>query len=515
MSKLHSELEGTEVHPPKGFETAGNETILVKDSTGNLVWTAKNGAQANDKQRMVLALNEAKTVTILGDSILENAAGIVARLESMFTSATFTNSAVGGYTSKDIIDNMASYVATPPDTYIIGVGLNDIRYNDARGAITQAAYITNMTSIINSLKATGADVHVISIWPSFWEDQFAALLRKETDLRMSQYNTELSRTCFSLGAGYIETQKYIRKNFGPFNTEESNTDGVHPSGNGIDVYTDSMLSDHTRELLTNAPTTGSHFFKWVIEDHEVAEAGGFLGLRNIGVVVTDYKVMTANLSYDMSLLFGPYDATTQAFNKANDWPLNIVFATTTYPANIPISSLYSGTGFPRGPKAYTLYYSTNAEALNDCDHPSWEPVTRQIQPVGTAVNIIPSTRNGVFYRFSTNDATSPFQLKSLTTETAPIRCWVQNVIASSARRFAELFNGTITLVADALIGNVPGYSIIWEAETILTTVEIASFNTLGAWTIHKSFNPAAMEDFAHPSWALSASGTGNGTANLT
>lgn len=43
MSNLHKNLTDAQLHVPKGFASAANDTTLQKDSSGNLVWAAASG----------------------------------------------------------------------------------------------------------------------------------------------------------------------------------------------------------------------------------------------------------------------------------------------------------------------------------------------------------------------------------------------------------------------------------------------------------------------------------------
>ena len=43
MSNLHKDLLNSELHNPKDFSTASNNTILRKNNSGNLEWSAENG----------------------------------------------------------------------------------------------------------------------------------------------------------------------------------------------------------------------------------------------------------------------------------------------------------------------------------------------------------------------------------------------------------------------------------------------------------------------------------------
>ena len=48
MSNLHKDLTDAQIHVPKGFVTAANDTKLTKDSTGALAWVADSGGGGNN-----------------------------------------------------------------------------------------------------------------------------------------------------------------------------------------------------------------------------------------------------------------------------------------------------------------------------------------------------------------------------------------------------------------------------------------------------------------------------------
>jgi hypothetical protein len=46
MGLLHKELPDDQLHNPKGFEDAANDTILTKNSSGSLAWVEKKSVAA-------------------------------------------------------------------------------------------------------------------------------------------------------------------------------------------------------------------------------------------------------------------------------------------------------------------------------------------------------------------------------------------------------------------------------------------------------------------------------------
>tara|TARA_R100001530_G_C4315041_1_gene154102 strand:+ start:1025 stop:1630 length:606 start_codon:yes stop_codon:yes gene_type:complete len=179
MSNIHSELVDAQIHKPKGFDAAGNDTYLTKNNSGNLDWSGI-GTGHNcgiykdyDYARWSTGGNTFANVSILTDTItLTNCSGIVGtRLEleifivteelggsndpSVWACATGSN-------SQEIIDNQlvngTGRLPACNPAYVLhcGPGVNGVGYHwKAVFDVTT----TDMTSII--MKFGSCDVKTI------------------------------------------------------------------------------------------------------------------------------------------------------------------------------------------------------------------------------------------------------------------------------------------------------------------------------------------------------------------
>lgn len=480
----------------------------------------------SDKLKLIEALATQSTTTWLGDSITEDTNGYIRHVSSFFGSNTFTNRATGGHTSIDVRDTQLPLaVADNAYVYIVACGLNDIRYNDARGETTLAGYLANMKIISDALKATtnSPTIAFISVFPTYWEDQFDAQYHKRSMEVTKEWNDGLKEFCRQEGVLFIDMFNPIYNTVNAYNHSQLYTDDVHPSSSTTDsnldtgalLYADAFFNDTVKSTATELVPTGKHFFKLVMHDHETAGAGGFIGLRNVDVVVDDKIGLSRNLPLsDVSNLFGPYDPAANYYNHANDFPLNLLFSTSTYPTNgVNLSPIFSGTGIPRGPKSFSVYYSQDPKAMSDLRHPSWELKTHEPSNDGLAINILPSSRKGYYYKFE-GTGTGVLNLKSILTPEVPVRVNIQNILVASEKRFPELFKGTLTNSADGLQGNQPSYVISWESPYLLDELTIESFSGLTGFTIEQSFSSEALSDPTHATWVQVAKGDSDGTIAL-
>lgn len=479
------------------------------------IGSSGGGVSLTNKQKFYELMSTSSKIVWIGDSITEDATGYRSLIEGLFPEKNFISEAVGGYTTKDVLDNIVSFTAHSPDLYIVAIGVNDVRYNDSRGAVTQTNYLANMLNILTPLKNAAANVVVISIWPSFWRDNFSALLHKATNEKITQYNTSLAKLCADNSCYYIDSNSVVNEYVNIYNAYSISTDGIHPAGQGVELYAQATLVDKIEKgrLTSELSPSGKHFFKLKILDPKTVGNGGYCGIKNISTEVVENIGVTANTAYTTTNLFGAYNSSGQFYNKAADYPFYLTFSTNEYPTEAAIAGAVSGTGVNRGPKAYIAYYSTNPDAMSDLDHPSWEVVNREMSTKALAVNMLPQARKGVFYMLIANGA-GQLDLKRIGAS-KPIKVWIQNIIVTSAQRFADIFDDGVTNLSDALKGNLPSYVVIWESETELDSIVLESFGaTLQSYTIKKSFNPDSINNPSHASWKTVGSGTGDGTVTL-
>ena len=505
---------------PEGM-TTDDELISVKNEVYEVLTSDKN----NFKELLSLS----SKVVWIGDSITEqgrtgigNGVGFTSFIEEAFPHASYVNEGVGGYTTNNIISNISTYKAHNPDLFVVAVGINDIRYNDSRGATSKSSYISNMTTIIDELKSTGASVVVLSIWPTFWKDQFSALHRKETDERIIFYNRALAYLAKEKNILFINASELIRRHINLGNVDELIPDGVHPSLTGVkakNLYAEAVLNEEIPEgkFSTYQKPVGKHFFKLIIPYHDQGSVGGYVGIKNIGVASSEYYGTSANLSYGMSKLFGDYDSSFGGYyNKAHDWPLIITFSTSTFPDSIPVEC-FNSAGGPRQIRVYDLFYSSNPDSLLDLNHSSWELLSTEKSNAALSVNVMSLKRKNIYYSLivdSLANEQTQVKMKQIG-DKLPIRVWLQNITSSSLLRIPTISTTGVSQESDALTGLAPNFVYTWESSEELDNVILESFNgSLGKWRIRKSHSPLSINNPIHSSWEELVRGYGDGIAWL-
>jgi len=511
----------------------GSQLIAYADETLPEALRRLTGLASPNKAAFARRLEEAsikgQTVVWVGDSITEqgkagtgDGVGFTTYLEQKFPSATYINEGIGGNTTLDIISRMATLTAHNADLYVVAIGVNDIRYNDSRGATSVAAYIANITSIYNSLNAVG-DVMFIGVWPTFWEDQFAALLRAETDRRMNQYNNALRDFCREHGIPFSNPNPAIRSVIDFGNVDLMISDGVHPAYTGTvgrnakRLYADSVLFDspNREDYCDNVYANGKVFFKFVFGNN--GQADGFLGLRNIAINGTSFHEsfgQTANLGFPFNAtLYGTFNGAYAGFyNKANDFPLITTVGCDSWPDSVVLSALTSVSAGNRGAKRFETWFSTDPEAVTDINHPSWVLYEKSESPYGVAVNVLPKGKTRFYYQLRLlNPGFSTTKIKRIGTN-YPIRVATQNVGTASQQRFDLIFGAGAPTDAESLRVDTPNGVVMWESDGEENSFTLESFDTtLGDFAIYQSTDPNALSSVTHESWVPIITESGDGT----
>lgn len=462
----------------------------------------------------------------VGDSITEqgiSGTGYTDFIEAKFTGPTYVNTAVGAWTTEDVITNISTIAANGAGLYVVAIGTNDARYFDSRGAQSTTEFETNIQTIITALQAVG-DVAIVSIWPTFWEDNYATSYRFETDERMVNWNKSLAYLARTNGCVYFDAYQSIVDYVNIHNVQTMFTDGVHPANDACkELYADALLFGRAAlgKYSDEYETTANHFFKLVCHDNTPGAAtGGYCGIKNISQTVVDKFSITANSSFsDITNLFGSYvDAYGGYYNKAYDFPLYLTFSTSSYPSSINTLGVVSGTGINRGIRAYDIYYSKKMEALTNLNHDSWELVETEKDSDGLMLNILPKNRQYINYMLKVSTiaggGSGSFKLSRCGISDYPIRTWTQNVTAASRQRFDELFGAGVSTGND-LIANAPNFVLSWESVSNEKTIALTSSDSsLGSWEIYRSTKKSALSNPSDTSWTLLTSGTGAQTVTL-
>lgn len=181
-----------------------------------------------------------KTATWIGESITEGN-NYDEKIAKIFPNINHVDKGIGGNTSKDVINRLYNIKSTQANLYVVAIGVNDIRYNDSRGATSKESYISNMATIIDNLQAVGKVV-VIGIWPHFYPDQYAALGLIETDKRIDEYNIALENLCKQKNVPFINPTPSIRKIITSDAVPLLIPDGIHPVNDTCkQLYADAVL----------------------------------------------------------------------------------------------------------------------------------------------------------------------------------------------------------------------------------------------------------------------------------
>ncbi len=462
----------------------------------------------------------------VGDSITEqgivghgNDVGFTTYVEQSYPGANYLYSAVGGHTTNDVISRLEYTKSLSANLYIVAIGINDVR--KTTGALTAEQYLANMQTIITSLAESGADVVVISIFPSFWSDQSSHRTMADTETTIDMWNAGLKILCANNGFLYIDATPAIKKRVKHYNLTSLVRDGVHPNYNQLEgkklyadaiLYGDSIKFDYGDKVIPS----GSNFYKLVILDNGKND---FVGLKNLraDVPLNDLIAFARASTYtDPSRLLLPFDSSYSGIlNTSNDAPLILFFSSET-PLNELLSSGHIGyASRERGIRSYKLYHCDVAECFGDNEHESWNLISSEDSNIGNAVSLIPRNRPGIYYQlriFNSKNAMDKIKISKIGCD-VPIRVWQQNLLIESQRDYPSIFSTGSDL--NPLIGGNVNISLQWEVEADLSSIDLQSLDdSIGDWKLYRTTNPSALTNPSHLSWSELASGSGQRVISL-
>lgn len=317
-------------------------------------------------------------VTSVGDSLTE-ADDYDEKIMVHFPNITLVDKGAGGNTTVSIIERLDDIVATAPDLFLLAIGVNDNRYNDNRGARTEAEYIANMTTIIDRLRSV-ADVVVIGIWRTHHNDQFAALGIDGTRRRADRWNMALENLCDSKEVLFINPNADIDRVINLENQDRfciknaaGYPDGVHTNDIGNQMRADAVLFGNIDPSKYDpTPFKASGKYSYMLEILETNEASGYVMINNIHAtpspVAGEYFTNSSNVNYrDLETMFSGGGDYLGVANRAYDFPLYI-----TWTSKNPLTSLvYSPKTQGRAIVHYNLYVSTDRQAATNPYDKSW------------------------------------------------------------------------------------------------------------------------------------------------
>ena len=197
--------------------------------------------------RLVQANKLYEKVCFIGDSITYIEWYKI--MTNNFPNINIVNKGINGDTSIEVLNRISDILSSNSNIYIIAIGVNDIRHNNIEepGAITIQSYIDTMESIINKITTTGASVFVVSIWPSFTDDQYPLTTNvfgtvTETNVEIDARNEALETWCIANSITYIDATPIIRNNINTYDKEVIYiSDGIHPNDFGKAIYSNAVL----------------------------------------------------------------------------------------------------------------------------------------------------------------------------------------------------------------------------------------------------------------------------------
>ncbi len=486
-------------------------------------------------------LNSHKVV-IIGDSIVEQGKpgvaggeGFITFLEAEYPNIFFINEGIGGDDTTAVIARMASILAHEAQGYIIAIGLNDARYTGDTSITSQNNFISAVQSIVNSCKS-GTNYEwssVLSIWPSYWEDEFCLLRHDATRKRIIAWNKALEASAINTwDIPYVDTFSSLDRIIDLSNCTTLVPDGVHPNpstSNAKRLYADSILKGSLRkaEYGIQYAATGSEFYLLRILDPGFSVAN----IQNVKLSPyhKEYFVRSANPSVATDQLMGSYKPAYSGLQpRSDDYPIEIVMSAD----QLPDSLVTVPNGLGLGIKSYELFRSFDAAAVADPGHPSWYLIEKEYSNDAFALNLLPKKRAGVYYRVSfldsagtdgTGGTTGTYvKVKKIWGGVAPVRYSYANMLNNGAtsERFDLFFSddGGSASAYMANEANVYPLHVMFESPHELVTLALASVGEanrdIDNWEIHKSYDPACLTDPAHASWVSVVSGTGDTVASI-
>lgn len=361
-------------------ETAPLSSAIVKAKADDADFDREQSIKCSKLYRKLQAINYSYgKVTAVGDSLTESD-DYDEKIMAYFPNINLVDKGIGGNTTLSIIDRLDDIIATAPNLFLLAIGVNDNRYNDSRGARSEAEYIANMTTIIDRLRAV-ADVVVIGIWRTHHNDQFAALGIDSTRRRADRWNKALEKLCDEKEVLFINPNADIDRVINLENEARfciqnvaGYPDGVHTNDIGNQMRADAVLFGNIDPSKYDpTPFEASGKYSYMLEILETNESSGYVVINNIHAtpspIAGEYFTNSSNVNYrDLETMFnGGGNDYLGVANRAFDFPLYI-----TWTSERPLTSLvYSAKTPGRAILHYNLYVSTDKRAAANPYHKSW------------------------------------------------------------------------------------------------------------------------------------------------
>ncbi len=194
----------------------------------------------------VKVINASSSTCFIGDSITYGTKnGGVPWYEPLlpYITSDVSSFSYGGWTSSDLLRNSVDIPVS--DLYVIAIGTNDVRYDNADyGAVTAEEYVRNIAELKEVIRSRSpkAEFLFIAPWISTDGDLVSPLPIAEVNLRREAYSDALRSFCEAEGDTYIDPNPYIASRLLTKPQSYYLLDWIHPNRtHGVEMYCDAVL----------------------------------------------------------------------------------------------------------------------------------------------------------------------------------------------------------------------------------------------------------------------------------
>lgn len=485
-------------------------------------------------QSKLEAINAASgRIGVLGDSITEgNANGgypWYKEWTTLYPNITFVNYGHGGQTTGDFISTyMAGIVADPACAlYVVALGCNDVRYvNDGgtTGAVTGAAFATNLTTITDALAVIG-DVIVVNPWMTSVKDYASTISTAKKEATYWEFDNAAQAAMAALGRPYVQTTRPMMSWYKDvIKATTWLTDGVHPDMANTKVYARAVLFGNiprTEVIAAPQQATQPFIYKLEILSRAPGDTSDRVWLKSLIASPAPSEIFgTSNRAgfMDTSILTAAYNNGSVGYvNLDGDYPFNIMFSTATalqYLIQLPDAAR-------KAIGDYRLWTSADKEAIGQPDHESWRILDNGIRgrssPTGTYQRMLyaKNREEREFYKLTFTSRYSADTAIEVVKFVGNQNLGLDGVMAynvsgadKTTQDIAQMFqqnSRTTTFTA------LPASILISSSVPFKQfDIEFAAGKRADGWTISRSTEPSAIEDVNHASWRQIRSGSFGG-----
>lgn len=353
-----------------------NVETKTTELTQQLADTRKLTFDDINRSRLYNYLVSSQKVTFIGDSVTKDRWYLPLQ---KYTSATLVNKGVGSDTTYKVLARFADILTTKADTYVIGIGTNDVRYRDPLiCAMTSEDFVAKCNEMVTLIKADDATANIafINAWTAFDKDYTSVLDQGERDNLITEYNEALRKYCSTKDIPFIDANIYIREIVNFANKTNFLLDAIHPNlDKGHLLYSNAVLfgKQHIEDYnLSPSRTSGKYIYKLKIRNKCELTRLELYGdnLSKVTPIVAWSNVNNSGYDDINNIINATTDAYTLKQKSVGDLPLIITLST-----NSPIKMIKQksiGESTVNSITELDVYRSTNKEDILYFDSLTWD-----------------------------------------------------------------------------------------------------------------------------------------------